>query len=84
MQQAGARKLREDSHRTRRRPALELVEPPPPGQRRTITITGHPVKTPRRRPARSSQLVAAPDRMALYAFLLGIFLIVMAIATAHA
>jgi hypothetical protein len=61
------------------RPDLRLVEP----GRRTITITGNP--TPRRRPSRrQQQIVARPDRVALWAVLLGLFLIFMAVATAHA
>ncbi len=52
--------------------------------RRTVTITGHPVP-PRRRPSPAqSQLQARPDRIALWAFLLGLFLVFMAVATANA
>jgi len=52
--------------------------------RRTVTITGHPVP-PRRRPsAARSQIHARPDRIALWAFLLGLFLVFMAVATANA
>jgi hypothetical protein len=57
----------------------------PMPQRRTVTITGQPG------PARSSrreiaqrQLVAQPDRVAFWAFLLGLFLVAVAAATANA
>ena len=52
--------------------------------RRTVTITGH-LLPPRRRPSpRQAQIQARPDRMALWAFLLGLFLVFMAAATANA
>ena len=52
--------------------------------RRTVTITGHPLP-PRRRPSPTqSQIQARPDRIALWAFLLGLFLVFMAVATANA
>jgi len=52
--------------------------------RRTVTITGHPAP-PRRRPSPAqSQIQARPDRVALWAFLLGLFLVFMAVATANA
>ena len=54
-------------------------------ERRTVTITGHPTPArPRRRSATQQQLVAQPDRVALWAFLLGLFLVVVAAATANA
>jgi hypothetical protein len=62
------------------RPDLRLVE----GERRTIVITGNPTPPRRRRSATQQQLVARPDRVALWAFLLSVFLIFMAVATAHA
>jgi uncharacterized membrane protein YbhN (UPF0104 family) len=73
------------------RPDLRLVE----GERRTITITGHPTPAARAVSARRSrrsgrrspaqqQIAARPDRGALWAFLLGVFLVFMAVATAHA
>ena len=58
--------------------------------RRTIEITGHttPPPPPRRRSGSSSSAAAAfvgrPDRAALWAFLLALFLVLMAVATAHA
>ena len=51
--------------------------------RRTITITGHPVPARRRRSVVEAQL-AQPDRIALWAFLLGLFLVAVAAGTAHA
>ena len=55
---------------------------PIPG-RRTITITGQPVRPRRRRSVVENQL-AQPDRIALWAFLLGLFLVAVAAGTAHA
>ena len=84
MQQAGARRLRDDEQ-PRGRPAertLRLVEPA--AERRTITITGQPGYTPRRRSPTEARVVARPDRVALWAFLLGLFLVFVAAATAHA
>ena len=89
MQTAGARVLREDDYldvepderpRTRR---FERAVPPAP-ERRTIVITGQPVPARRRRSAAQQQLAARPDRVALWAFLLGLFLVFVAAATAHA
>jgi len=60
-------------------------ESTPGSERRTITITGHP--TPARRRRRHSVVesqLAQPDRIALWAFLLGLFLIAVAAGTAHA
>jgi len=98
MPASGARALREDDQpiatRTGRfdRPPAEPVplhprgrfERPEPGQRRTVTITGHPVPPRRRRSPTQQQLVARPDRVALWAFLLGLFLVLVAAATANA
>ena len=53
------------------------------GERRTITITGRP--TPARRlPGVAERQLAQPDRIALWAFLLGLFLVAVAAGTAHA
>jgi hypothetical protein len=52
--------------------------------RRTIQITGQ-VAAPRRRPSTTATaLVARPDRTAMWAFVLALFLVLMAVATAHA
>ena len=64
------------------------AEPPAPAaapaaERRTITITGQPTRGRRRRSVVEAQ-IAQPDRIALWAFLLGLFLVVVAAGTAHA
>jgi hypothetical protein len=56
---------------------------PAAAERRTITITGQPTPARRRRSVIDSQM-AQPDRIALWAFLLGLFLVVVAAGTAHA
>jgi hypothetical protein len=56
----------------------------PNPNRRTVTITGQTV-APRRRPSVTAQRVGArPDRIAGWAVLLGLFLVFVAEATAHA
>ena len=62
-------------------PAASTPHPLP--ERRTITITGQPVAARRRRSVLDSQM-AQPDRIALWAFLLGLFLVAVAAGTAHA
>ena len=57
--------------------------PAPVAQRRTITITGQPTPARRRRAVVDAQL-AQPDRIALWAFLLGLLLVAVAAGTAHA
>jgi hypothetical protein len=52
-------------------------------ERRTITITGQPTPASRRRAVIDSHM-AQPDRIALWAFLLGLFLVAVAAGTAHA
>ncbi len=93
---AGARALqRVDEYEERfvSKPRLELVQDPAParatatpapvpGERRTVRIKGQPTPARTRRPAPSSRFSSAPDRMALYALLLGLFLIFMAVVTA--
>jgi hypothetical protein len=54
----------------------------PAAERRTITITGRP--TPARRRSLMDSQMAQPDRIALWAFLLGLFLVAVAAGTAHA
>jgi hypothetical protein len=54
----------------------------PAAERRTITITGRPTPERRRRSVIDSQM-AQPDRIALWAFLLGLFLVAVAAGTAH-
>jgi hypothetical protein len=74
-------------------PAFERAEPAEPialrpgdaavAERRTITITGQPTPARRRRAVMDAQL-AQPDRIALWAFLLGLLLVAVAAGTAHA
>ena len=80
MREAAARQLHDEEERTTR-PDLRLVEP---GDRRTVVITGNPMPARRRRSAKQEQIVARPDRVALWAFLLGLFLVLVAAATAGA
>jgi hypothetical protein len=91
MESAGARRLREhdDEPQSRSgRPDLRLIEPDAsplePGERRTVTITGNPDHARRRRSPAQAQITARPDRVALWAFVLGLLLVVVAAATAHA
>jgi hypothetical protein len=56
----------------------------PVGERRTITITGRPGPPARRRRSVVESQLAQPDRIALWAFLLGLFLVAVAAGTAHA
>jgi hypothetical protein len=65
-----------------RHPAAGLVPAVAP-QRRTITITGQPNPARRRYNVAERQL-AQPDRVALWAFFLGLFLVAVAAGTAHA
>jgi hypothetical protein len=51
--------------------------------RRTVEITGHPQPARRRSSSTTAALVARPDRVALWAFMLAMFLVLMAIATAN-
>jgi hypothetical protein len=72
-----------DPRRFERR-AAELLTEQPVATRRTVTITGQP--TPARRRANSvlESQIAQPERLGLWAFLLGLFLMVVAAGTAHA
>lgn len=79
--------------RRRERPQLSLVvtrideEAPrrdPATGRRTVTITGQRPAPPRRRPAASTRVGPRPDRIAMWAFVMGIFLVGVATATADA
>ena len=73
----------EEPRRFERR-AAELLTEQPLSERRTVTITGQP--TPARRRAQSvmESRIAQPERLGLWAFLLGLFLMVVAAGTAHA
>jgi hypothetical protein len=68
---------------TRRFERSEAPAEEPAAERRTITITGHPTPARRRRSVVEAQM-AQPDRIALWAFLLGLFLVAVAAGTAHA
>ena len=63
-------------------PAALRISSGVPG-RRTVQITGQ-AAPPRRRSTTSTALIARPDRTAMWAFLLALFLVLMAVATAHA
>jgi|SRR5215213_2670608 hypothetical protein len=67
------------------RPEPEPASQPsePVAERRTITVTGQPTPAPRRRHVIDAQL-AQPDRIALWAFVLGLVLVAVAAGTAHA
>jgi hypothetical protein len=65
------------------RRAAELLTEQPLSERRTVTITGQPVAA-RRRPSVVQSQIAQPERLGLWAFLLGLFLMVVAAGTAHA
>ena len=73
----------EEPRRFERR-AAELLTEQPLSERRTVTITGQP--TPARRRAHSvmESRIAQPERLGLWAFLLGLFLMIVAAGTAHA
>jgi len=94
-----SRTPQESDSPTTGKPALQLVEADhgpeqprfartidtaePSQERRTITITGQPTPARRRRSVVEAQ-IAQPDRIALWAFLLGLFLVAVAAGTAHA
>jgi hypothetical protein len=63
--------------------ATAAPDPAPLAERRTITIASQAAAPRRRRPVVEAQL-AQPDRIALWAFLLGLFLVAVAAGTAHA
>ena len=89
MQPAGARILPDaDPALDEPRRNLHLVGDVEPeyaeNGRRTVKITGQPVPPRRRRSATATQIEARPDRIALWAVLLGLFLVFMAVATANA
>jgi hypothetical protein len=66
------------------RSAAELLTEQPIAERRTITITGQPTPARRRPHSVLEARVAQPERLGLWAFLLGLFLMVVAAGTAHA
>ncbi len=96
MSEAGAaRALRVDDDELRQdSPGLRLVEAGSadtapdwllePGVRRTVKITGQPFPARRRRTVTEPRIRTRPDRIALWAFFLGLFLVFIAVATANA
>jgi thiol:disulfide interchange protein len=77
---AGARVTRDDEYQQPQERHLRAV----PDERRTVKITGQPVRARPRRSSAAGQIQARPDRIVLWAFLLGLFLVFMAVATANA
>jgi hypothetical protein len=81
-----------DEEEARSRPELTLVvtrhdDAPvrdPETGRRTVVITGQRTAPPRRRPDAAARIGPRPDRIAMWAFLLGMFLVAVATATADA
>ena len=72
----------EEPRRFERR-AAELLTEQPLSERRTVTITGHPSPARRRAESVLASPMAQPERLGLWAFLLGLFLMVVAAGTAH-
>ena len=68
--------------------AVEFREMPAPAGRRTVTVTGHPeariTRTRRPAPTVDQRIGHRPDRIAMWAFALGMLLILIAILTANA
>jgi hypothetical protein len=73
----------EEPRRFERR-AAELLTEQPLAERRTVTITGNPTPARRRSQSVFESQMAQPERLGLWAFLLGLFLMVVAAGTAHA
>ena len=81
-----------DDEQAPARPELTLLvtrndEPPvrdPQTGRRTVVITGQRPAPPRRRPDAAARIGPRPDRIAGWAFFLGLFLVGVATATADA
>src|SRR5215212_5642286 len=73
----------EEPRRFERR-AVELLTEQPLSERRTVTITGNPTPARRRTQSVMESQMAQPERLGLWAFLLGLFLMVVAAGTAQA
>ena len=73
----------EEPRRFERR-AAELLTEQPLAERRTVTITGNPTPARRRSQSVLESQIAQPERLGLWAFLLGLFLMIVAAGTAHA
>jgi hypothetical protein len=73
-------------------PSVEAAVPEPVApapvfaapERRTVVITGQPVGERRRSSVAARHIAAQPDRIAFWAFLLGLLLVAVAAGTAHA
>jgi thiol:disulfide interchange protein len=77
--------LRRGARFERSAPIPAVATPAPAvAQRRTVTITGQPTPARRRASLAERHIAAQPDRIALWAFLLGLLLIAVAAGTAHA
>ena len=74
----------DDTPRRFERRAAELLTEQAVSERRTVTITGHPTPARRRTNSVMSSPMVQPERLGLWAFLLGLFLMVVAFGTAHA
>jgi hypothetical protein len=74
---------REPNRFERRAASLATAPVATEPERRTITITGQPTPARRRRSVLDAPM-AQPDRIALWAFLLGLLLVAVAAGTAHA
>ena len=73
----------EEPRRFERR-AAELLTEQPVAERRTVTITGQPTPARRRSQSVLESQIAQPERLGLWAFLLGLFLMIVAAGTAQA
>ncbi len=73
----------EEPRRFERR-AAELLTEQPLAERRTVTITGQPTPARRRANTVLENQIAQPERLGLWAFLLCLFLMVVAAGSAHA
>jgi hypothetical protein len=73
----------EEPRRFERR-AAELLTEQPLTERRTVTITGNPTPARRRSQSVFESQIAQPERLGLWAFLLGLFLMIVAAGTAQA
>jgi len=85
-----ARALRDEDRREpapQRRLHVVGADPEPvyaENGRRTVVITGQPVPARRRPSVTATRIQSRPDRVALWAVVLGLFLVFMAVATASA
>ena len=94
MPHAAARAFRDEDRRDPAPPrrlhvvgSTPVPEPEPvyaENGRRTVVITGQPVPARRRPSVTATRIQSRPDRVALWAVMLGIFLVFMAVATANA